>query len=477
MGKRLGAFLLFLATAVLHAQDALLPPDLRQQNLQYINASLMNPVFSLDQESPHRIGFWSRWQWQTIDADPTTIFLTYSASKETVAYGGGFFQHNTGVYKQTGGVLNYAFDIPLSDKASISFGANLFGFMQEIADNRFFINEPILPFSDGRDEFILQLAPAIRFNYDQLGVAVTSENLFDFNITRSGAVTESNEKILAGMLHYTFETGDGQYLRPLVYAKRIPGYDTQFGLNALWMGSRYWIQGGYNSFYGASAGLGGVFFGRLSLGGMLEFASSNSPEDESLTYGLVASYDMGKADKRKKVVGFDIEEDLQAEAAMDQARREAEMEAGRRDSLQAAEAARQLAEQRTRDSLAQVARAAELADAERKRDSIARAEAALALKEEVKPREGERYQEVVAEDGLQPGFYLIANVFGTKRYYEAFMKNLADQGLQPKSFYREANSFNYVYLERYDSIEAARRARDSRFGGRYTGELWIFRVK
>ena len=95
----------------------------------------------------------------------------------------------------------------------------------------------------------------------------------------------------------------------------------------------------------------------------------------------------------------------------------------------------------------------------------------------VVPEKGEKYQEVSQEEGLQPGFYLIANVFGTKRYYDIFMQRLQDRGLEPKSFYRSANKFNYVYLGRYNSIEEARKARDSQFGGRYKGELWIFRVR
>ena len=56
------------------------------------------------------------------------------------------------------------------------------------------------------------------------------------------------------------------------------------------------------------------------------------------------------------------------------------------------------------------------------------------------------------------------------------MKQLSDRGLDPKSFYRQENRYNYVYLERYDTIEEARRARNSKFNGRYTDDLWIFGV-
>ena len=96
--------------------------------------------------------------------------------------------------------------------------------------------------------------------------------------------------------------------------------------------------------------------------------------------------------------------------------------------------------------------------------------------ETITPEKGEKYEEVTTEDGLKPGFYLITNVFGTKTYFNAFMKKLTDQGLDPKSFYRTKNKYNYVYLKRYDTMEEARKARDSKYDGKYPDKTWIFRV-
>ena len=72
---------------------------------------------------------------------------------------------------------------------------------------------------------------------------------------------------------------------------------------------------------------------------------------------------------------------------------------------------------------------------------------------------------------------LIANVFGTKKYFEAFVSDMTKRGLQPKSFLRSKNKFNYVYLGRYETMGEARKARDSKLNGRYTEPTWIFRVK
>ena len=90
---------------------------------------------------------------------------------------------------------------------------------------------------------------------------------------------------------------------------------------------------------------------------------------------------------------------------------------------------------------------------------------------------GRVYQEVAAEEGLDSGYYLIANVFETERYLNAFVDDLKRIGITPKTFYRRANGYNYVYLERYATFAEADRARKSQFEGGYPGELWIFRIR
>jgi len=108
----------------------------------------------------------------------------------------------------------------------------------------------------------------------------------------------------------------------------------------------------------------------------------------------------------------------------------------------------------------------ELAD--RQKDEI--------VTDKVTPQAGEKYEEVLTEGDLEPGFYLIANVFGTKKYFDAFMQDLRKKGIEPGSFLRVRNNYNYAYLKRYATISAARRDRDNNFGGKYEGKTWIFRV-
>ncbi len=614
----------FLLCYVSVAQEVSLPADLRQHALTQYNASLFNPTFVLDRNNPQSVSFWTRWQWQQVDTDPTTLFLNYSRRiNEKSGVGAGFFQHNTGIYFNTGGVVNYAYEVRLNPIIKLSVGANLFGFQQQLADTRFIPDPDVLPVPlDVSDDFILQLAPGINLSVENFSLSVASENLFDYNVTDKGANTETADKIFMGMVSYDFPviaSDSTAFLRPSIYLRTIPEQENQIGLNTLFSTKRYWAQAGYNNFYGISVGAGGTVFNRFSLGALMEFGTGSSLNSKDASFEIIASFFLGNPQNRREpvvnvfdvldkdvVVGDEEEEAAKMQEELEnaqkiaseettkekealgetpieeeetplmaeepqvnkkEARRIAAQERAlakerrkdsldqikknkealalqqkeekqnaklaeeeakiavaaekkkREDALAAAEEAKKkeilddeetraneaaeelkraeaLAEttrlkvQKEKDSLAQVKKMEAIAAAEelktqKLQDSIRQAketqlvEAEVAkeeVKEEIKPRAGEKYEEVITEDGLEAGFYLIANVFGTKKYFDAFMQDLRKKGIEPGSFVRSRNNYNYAYLKRYNTISEARRARDNKFDGKYQGNTWIFRV-
>lgn len=644
----------FLMSFVLcRAQDVSLPADLRQHALTQYNASLFNPTFSLDKNNPQSVAFWTRWQWQDVDADPTTLFLNYTRSlNEKSVAGAGFFQHNTGVYFNTGAALNYAYEIKFNRLIKLSIGANIFGFKQEIADTRFTTTTiPGINQTAPTDDFILQLAPGFNLTVENFSMSLASENLFDYNFTDKGANTETSDKIFMGMASYDFPvmaSDSTAYLRPSIYLRTIPEQENQIGMNALFSTQKYWAQLGYNNFYGISAGVGGTVFNRFSLGVLVEFGTSSSLNSKDPSFEIVASYFLGKPENRRDLVASGIdaineevilaqditieqmrEELRKAEALANEKTEEKDIlvandaeekdltepelnkddkkelrrlaaeqktidKQQRKDSIailkkekqalvlqekqeekqakiakknadEASKLELELAEEkiaqtkqivkdsldvvskqakelvleqkRKKDKLDKETKTALLAKAEKakekqriedakerekKEEAIAEAKkrsdvleqqkkekAIVAAKklvderkadslnkvvslqelsaeqkeeitevnnEEVKPLAGEKYEEVLDEDGLEPGFYLIANVFGTKKYFDAFMIQMKNKGVTAKSFYRSRNKYNYAYLEKFNTIGEARRARDSNYNGKYSGKTWIFRV-
>jgi type IX secretion system PorP/SprF family membrane protein len=533
MDKKYAIYAILFAIMFSHAQEVALPTDLRQHNLTEFNASLFNPVFSLDRNNPESIAWWSRYQWQTIDGDPTSMFLNYSRKiNAQSSIGVGFIQNNTGVFLNTGGVLNYAYAFDLGNNMQLSVGLNVLGFNSEIADDRYNPNPEIsLPQLEmSKNAFIMQFAPGVRFSVEGFSVGFTAENLFDYNFFTNKSASESDEKIYMGMVDYRlpltlFSGVDNAYLLPMFYVKSVPYGDTQIGLNALLSSNKFWLQGGYNSFYGVSGGLGGRFFKHLSLGALIEVGMDADIKDQDPTFEIIAAYTLGSPDPRQKVVGFDVDETpVELEEPVVDLPMEEEVEVVEEEKMQKelskAEALaekralkktkkqkrvrgkkkKELAEElRIAEELAEAKRLKEQQEAEalakaiqmkeqKRLDSIKAMELALAKKIQddldmiaARKKAGKKitqghYEEVDKLEGQKAGFYLIGNVYGTSRYRDIFVESLKKKGIDAKYFYLEKTKWDYVYLERFDTLSEAEAARDNKFNGKYSERTWIFRI-
>ncbi|TMU56792.1 PorP/SprF family type IX secretion system membrane protein [Flagellimonas algicola] len=519
MLKHLAWLLLLLPVSILRSQERTLPADFRQHNLSQFNASLLNPTFALDWNRPNAMSIWTRWQWQTVDGDPTTIFTNYTQLiNSNAAAGVGFLQHNTGTFLNTGLNLNYVHAFPLENNIRIVVGANMFGFREKLADDRFIPNPDIeLPELETTNDFILTFSPAVRLQVNQFNLGLSIENAIDVNFSESASGRGDGGTAVVGTISNDFPVslfnGLGQsFVRPLLYLKSVPDGDTQFGINGLLSTSSFWVQGGYNSFYGISGGVGVTFANQFSIGGLIEKGTDNTLRDEKSTFELILSYHGAASDNRKKVVDFDWENDdelarlrMQEEEVrkqeLENQKQEAENKRQEEENRKQEEENRKLKDEERRQLEEENRLAAELkrkeqertaVEAKKKQDSIAAAaldtarllaeqrrkdSIAKVQNEKVELQGNEKYEEVTSADGLEPGFYLIANVFGTKKYHDAFMTKLTKDGLNPKSFFRALNKYRYVYLGRYNTMNEARRARDSKLDGKYPDKTWIFRVR
>ncbi|MGP1993589.1 PorP/SprF family type IX secretion system membrane protein [Zobellia laminariae] len=78
--------------------------------------------------------------------------------------------------------------------------------------------------------------------------------------------------------------------------------------------------------------------------------------------------------------------------------------------------------------------------------------------------------------GVKSGYYVIANVYKNKKYLNAFMQTLKEQGLDARQFYNKENGLHYVYLADYNYKEEAETAYVSNLNGKYNDEKWIMQV-
>lgn len=133
-------------------------------------------------------------------------------------------------------------------------------------------------------------------------------------------------------------------------------------------------------------------------------------------------------------------------------------------------------DQRRRDSI-NVSKLPKASPIEKKLDSVKPVKKSIDPKPIAQEQDSpKRYEEGEQEDGLPPGYYLIANVFQIKKNAKKFRQKLTKKGFEPKYFHRKSNDFHYVYLGYYNTWDEALYAMENNYNGEYTEETWIFRM-
>ena len=79
-------------------------------------------------------------------------------------------------------------------------------------------------------------------------------------------------------------------------------------------------------------------------------------------------------------------------------------------------------------------------------------------------------------DGVEQGYYVIANVYKGQGYLNKFMSDLEDKGITADYIKDPKSGLKYVYLEKYDTWQEAADAHNSKMNGAYTDTMWIMNV-
>jgi len=96
-------------------------------------------------------------------------------------------------------------------------------------------------------------------------------------------------------------------------------------------------------------------------------------------------------------------------------------------------------------------------------------------KSEQELKDNEQVSDWDVEKDTKPGFYLIANVFKSERYFKSFMTELQSRELQPKVFWLD--SLLYVHLGYFETFKEAKEELNRLNEGVYTEKLWIYEVE
>jgi type IX secretion system PorP/SprF family membrane protein len=295
----LSSLLLF---ADLQAQDGpVLTFTIPTQNNLLLNRFLINPTFSAVRESDSYLTLYHRNQWIQFNDSPELYMLSYSGKHgERAGVGIGIYQQNIGIITSFGGIGNYAYQIPIQEKMSLTVGINLAYYSSGVNRNRAVSNEPDPALMELRNNSILTLKPGINFSWGSFDIGVYAENLVDYDFKSSEMVEEYSEKTYTSHVVYNhqmlnqeglFEEG---YFRLMARGKFNQTDDFQYGgslmVNFPKLG---WVQAGVDDFFGVGVGAGAHLTRKLSLGYTYEQVTKEGLINFGPTHEITISYRFG----------------------------------------------------------------------------------------------------------------------------------------------------------------------------------------
>lgn len=293
-------FLLFLAFAKVNAQEEnpFISYDVPAQNLLKYNRFLINPTFSTVREDKSYINLLHRNQSVQFDDNNQNYFLSYSGRvNDRTGLGLSLYTQRQGLLSNFGVLANYAYGVKLNDKSNLTFGANMSYYNSGFDEGRASTIE-IDPLLAGlQDQSLLSIQPGLNLSYGKFDVGVFAENLFDYNLKTSESVTEFKDKTFSGHLQYThqFKNASGILeegrLMPLARARKVGEEDLTLGGSLILdLPKLGWLQAGYDSFYGAAAGVGFNLNRRISLGYTMEKGLSSNFDNFGVTHEISFAY-------------------------------------------------------------------------------------------------------------------------------------------------------------------------------------------
>jgi len=575
--------------------DPILPYRVAPQNLLKFNRFLINPTFSTVQEDKSYVNLLHRNQSVQFKDNDQTYFLSYSGRiGDRSGLGLSLYSQKIGPVSNIGVLANYAYGIKLSDKSNFTFGGNLAYYSTGLDRN----NVDVIDLNDfllngTEDSNVLSFQPGFNLSYGNFDFGAYAENLIEYNLKTSESLSDFSDKGYSAHLQYTYpftkSSGllENARLMPLarvrMNSQRVSANtdeDLSYGGSLILdLPKLGWLQGGYDTFYGASVGAGFNINKRLSLGYTMEkgfgtnfenfgptheisFAYSFTPnltedrvmleeggddlvENEELEPNALAGNDEIEELKKKLAENDAILAELMYRQDSLESSRQQDLERrfsmvmrmvrnetnGERPDLERRAEQIFTTGQDNSDDLASNTNTSNnipygtnntQADSHTQNDYAAPAPSAQDNTRNVDYSQNDTYQPTRTAqdntrnvdynsvpnaqtttrsytnsntsdyastnispikkrkftnlDGVQNGYYMVANVYKGGKYMSKFMNSLNSKGFSSDYIENPNNGLKYVYLERYDTWEAAAAAYESNMGGNYGDAKWIMNV-
>ncbi len=446
-------FVILLKTSILSSQNVVESFEMPSQSFIKFNRNFINPSLSLFNNSKAEIILNHRSQWSEVTDAPKTYLLGFNGNNfEKSGYGLSVYQKTVGVWKSIGAIGNYSKGINLSENTILGLGFNVIGFNSDLDRTRIITTEPDPLFNQYEKTTMLLINPGISLQISDFNIGIYGDNLVDYNFGSSKTQTHFGEKTYSGHLMYNspkseasniFENSNFTILTRAKYSKSV---DMEYTGSILYnMPKAGWIQGSYNNLYGAALGVGFNVLSGFAVGYNYEKGLINEITNLGPTHEFYLAYSFGTNDDEYVKPSKSTKKELD-----------------KTKTLEEEEIRRYKKKVYTKE---------------------------VAVDNKTSKEKIENFKKIAEEEdinylilpekngGIKKGYYLVTNVYSDKATAEKKLAELRKLGLKKSGFFTTVSGeWNYVFLERYDNLEDAKKANSSSYNNKYKDIIWMLPI-
>ncbi|MDX1271132.1 PorP/SprF family type IX secretion system membrane protein [Bizionia paragorgiae] len=242
--------------------DGVVSFNLPLRNSLTFNRFAIHPTFTFVREQDKYINFSNKREWVQFENAPLTYLAGYSGRfGENIGAGVSVFQQNYGVLTTFGGLLNFAYNVRLDAESNLTFGLNIGAYKSGLNTGEIVTNFDDPSINNVPENFLVTVNPGINYGIGFLDVGVSLKNSVTYNIESSAIIEDNPEQGIQGHLMYTGYLDsrgffDESKFSGLVRSEFRTDETIISAMAMITVPKGIWAQAGYNTLYGASAGLG-----------------------------------------------------------------------------------------------------------------------------------------------------------------------------------------------------------------------------
>ncbi|HSD06885.1 PorP/SprF family type IX secretion system membrane protein [Flavobacterium sp.] len=263
MKKILFTLIFFCCTThVFYAQqeDGVVSFAIPPGNSLKFNSFVINPTFSFVRQQSAYITLFNKTQWAGFEDAPKTYLLSYSGRfRENEGVGLGIFKQNEGVLSTTGILANFAHNIFLQEDSNLTFGINVSAYRSGLDQGKV-ISIPDPSLDNIPTNTLMTISPGINYGTAFLDFGLALNNLVTYNF-KSGILKDDPNQGIEGHVMYTGYLDSYGFFDKSKFSgllkTEVTKEKTIFSGSAMFtIPKGIWVQGGYHSVLGATAGFG-----------------------------------------------------------------------------------------------------------------------------------------------------------------------------------------------------------------------------